>query len=184
MLSDEPIGVKPHHDYRLGYGRHKDLMLSEVPADYLLWMLGCKDTKPRLKKIISEFLGVDQPEGDADPDPVSAAVILPGITFRWHQVMTAEYAGDAPALMVVERGALELKNLTSQYTRRPWLEEAIPIPCKHCGAEELLVLRWQHFGNGSRHIRGEYRKCGKFLQFVQQTAAAIAEADRVEEDKK
>lgn len=47
------------------------------------------------------------------------------------------------------------------------------------GCDELtLKLRWQHFRNGTRHIRADCPVCDRYVGFAEQTPGNVAEADR------
>lgn len=48
--------------------------------------------------------------------------------------------------------------------------------CRYCPCMEM-VLRWQQFTNGTRHIRATCSGCGVFAGYVPQTPAVVAEAN-------
>jgi hypothetical protein len=52
------------------------------------------------------------------------------------------------------------------------------IKCSRCGSTDI-VLQWQQFANGTRHIRATCANpaCRHFLQFVPQEEEAIKRAD-------
>jgi hypothetical protein len=56
------------------------------------------------------------------------------------------------------------------------MDATCPEPCKTCGALPLL-LAWQYFRNGTRHIRGDCPACRRFSHYVTQTPAATRGAD-------
>lgn len=51
------------------------------------------------------------------------------------------------------------------------------LACQACGWTEAR-LQWQTFANGTRHIRAECRRCGRYIRFVPQTQDNVQRADR------
>jgi hypothetical protein len=51
-----------------------------------------------------------------------------------------------------------------------------PASCRRCGGVELR-LYWQELANNTRLIRGDCRRCGKFISFQPQSAENVARAD-------
>jgi len=42
------------------------------------------------------------------------------------------------------------------------------IACPYCGVVAEPDLGWQVFTNGTVHLRGECRSCGRFIQYLKQ----------------
>ncbi len=117
-------GRRDHAPFVIGFGRYRGHAIDEVPEGYLRWLLTLDRLDFRLRLAVQEFLSVDRPEtDDTDPDPTSAAVALPGITFRWWQAMRAEFGDDPLALEVVDAGLARLKQLCTEFTGRDWPHE-------------------------------------------------------------
>lgn len=57
------------------------------------------------------------------------------------------------------------------------LSMANELTCKNCGAQGILV-GWQIFKNGTKHIRSECPKCHRFCGFLEQTPRHIEYANR------
>jgi hypothetical protein len=112
-------------DGTLAIGRYAGEHIADVDPGYLQWLLGEQWLDLTSRRAIEEQLDVDRPEDgwDADPDPTSAAVVLPGVAFAWWTTMRERYAGDPAALAVVEAGLAELKEACSRYTGKAWLTE-------------------------------------------------------------
>lgn len=53
-----------------------------------------------------------------------------------------------------------------------------PLACKKCESPSSLLLRWQHFQNGNRHVRVDCLACRKFSHYAPQTPDVVAEADK------
>jgi uncharacterized protein (DUF3820 family) len=107
--------------YRLQFGKHKGRTLAECPCDYLVWILDEPGISHTLKRIVARYLDLDQPEDDINPAPDLAAVVLPGVVWRWASEMEARCT-TALELAIVVHGLRLLQRLCSEYTRRPWLE--------------------------------------------------------------
>lgn len=48
--------------------------------------------------------------------------------------------------------------------------------CSRCGGDDLII-QWQTFSNGTRHIRVDCRRCGAYVRYAPQTAENVALAD-------
>ncbi|MFO0825910.1 MAG: DUF3820 family protein [Gemmataceae bacterium] len=102
------------------YGKHRGKFIDEIPPEYLFWVLDQPNTSPSLLHAIRLHLEVDLPETDETPDPTSAAVVLPGLTWRWQDAMRTRFTGDAAALIVVDAGEELLRKECTKYTRKSW----------------------------------------------------------------
>lgn len=61
-------------------------------------------------------------------------------------------------------------------TDEPGRRRAKQLSCQQCD-EITMRLRWQHFRNGTRHVRAECATCDRYVGFAEQTPANVAEAD-------
>ena len=48
------------------------------------------------------------------------------------------------------------------------------MKCQRCDTGEHLAFRWQHFGNGTKHIRVDCTQCGQYVKFAPQTEENLA----------
>jgi uncharacterized protein (DUF3820 family) len=127
LEADGPPAVISITQLEVTRGRHKGKKLVECPPDYLLWLAENSESNV-YRRAALEVLGLAEgidgkPEDDTEPDPTSAAVALPGVTFRWWQAMLAEFGDDAAALEVVEKGLAKLKALCTEFTHKGWSSE-------------------------------------------------------------
>ncbi len=105
-------------------GKHKGLPVGGLPVAYACWVLDQPDFSPTWKQNLRQVFDLDLPEDDIEPDPASAAVVLPGLIWRWNESLTKRFAADPAALAVLRVALRELGQLCSQYTRKPWSEES------------------------------------------------------------
>jgi uncharacterized protein (DUF3820 family) len=176
---DSDVKERPNSGFLMPYGKHRGVPLKNVPLGYLSWWIEQANIKPRLRGVVEQFLGVDQPEGvDPEPNPSSAAVVLPGLIFEWKEHMWSRYSTNGELLEVAKAGLEKLKEQCSRYTRKPWPAEVENVSCKRCGVENIFLLRWQTFSNGMRNIRLDCGACLSHIRYIPQTPEAIAEADR------
>jgi predicted nucleic-acid-binding Zn-ribbon protein len=55
------------------------------------------------------------------------------------------------------------------------------IVCRRCDTTEVLLC-WQRFADGTRHIRVTCRRCGRFVRYAAQTSENVACADAAAAD--
>jgi uncharacterized protein (DUF3820 family) len=109
-------------DERLPFGKHKGQRVADVPQDYLHWLLDSPRTSAGLKKTISAFLEIDVAEDATEPEPVTAAVALPYVTWLWSQEMNKRYLLDDAARKVVADGEAVLKRICTTFANKQWAE--------------------------------------------------------------
>lgn len=115
-------------EYRMPAGPFKGKRLDELP-DVFLHHVAAKNWHPEVREFALRVMAIRADEHRADEDPtepapILAAIALPGVIFRWRESMLAEFGDNDEALAVVDRGLERLKQLCSQFTRKPWLELA------------------------------------------------------------
>ncbi|WP_052560513.1 hypothetical protein [Gemmata sp. SH-PL17] len=105
--------------YRLTFGRFKGSTLAECREDYLLWLSDFAPS-PALRSLAKRHLGIDIVlDSEEEPRSDQAAVVLPGVVWRWNEIMCARFTEPIERL-IVTAGLDELKRLTSEFTRKPW----------------------------------------------------------------
>ncbi|MCE9562878.1 MAG: DUF3820 family protein [Planctomycetes bacterium] len=181
---------------RLTFGRFAGKPLTDVPADYLLWLADNAESET-LRNLAQQQLGLEPADLGPDPSPEAASVVLPGVIFEWITTMQRKHAGRPLALAVVRDGSEVLKTICTRYTRKQWLTDietrtakpasdttakpATPTRsedgCGKCGGNEQR-LRWKTIAGGNRVIRAECANCNAYIRFARQTPANVAEADR------
>lgn len=137
--------------YRLDFGRHAGCTLGQVPESYLIW-LADNAHSPTLRALARQQLGLPDvlaeadPDGDmcrvGDPDTRSAAEVLPLLRLDWLWRMEAEFGGELDALLVIERGAAVLAELsTAVVGRRAATDEELTAAREELAAEEPATAR-------------------------------------------
>ena len=102
---------------RLPFGAHKGERIDDVDESYLWWLVDLPSIGPTLREAVRKQLGlIDDGYGG------SAAEALPGIIFRWFEIMRDLFP-DWPESFVVERGFGTLKELCERVTGQTWPEE-------------------------------------------------------------
>lgn len=114
-------------EYVLPFGRHRGKTLGEVPEDYLRWLAGAREVKPRLRAKalhVLEHGTLAEPDDGPDPASRSAEVVLPNLIWLWLMAMRGRHRDDPLALAVVEDGFAELRTTCSRLTGRRWPTDA------------------------------------------------------------
>ncbi len=121
-LPRESVRDNSIESYRLTFGRFTGKRLTEVPADYLLWLADNAESET-LRNLARQQLGLEPADLGPDPSPEAASVVLPGVIFEWLTTMQQKHAGRPLALDVVRDGCEVLKSICTRYTRKQWLDD-------------------------------------------------------------
>jgi hypothetical protein len=76
------------------FGKHKGRLISEIPRDYLRWLLdNVRDLEPYLRQQVLEALGYRQSQ-QAAPRPSQPVLDARTVIDRWYREMTLKFHPD------------------------------------------------------------------------------------------
>jgi hypothetical protein len=80
---------------RMPFGKHRRLLLREIPTDYLEWLADTCDLKPRLRRAVE--LELDRREEEEETEPIyrsPARVTWQPILREWYRGLAIDFHPD------------------------------------------------------------------------------------------